>query len=131
MRNATPDILADCASKLKIASLNVRGLKHRLKFPEFIDFIYSYDIICITETHLDNTDIIDVPNYTFIAKNRTQTYLRKSGEIGVFVKNDILHGTETKKSNSEYVLWLKISKILTNTDDDIMLGVLYVPPEKI
>ena len=78
-------------SELKIATLNIRGLKHRLKFPELIHFLYSYDVICITETHLDNTDIVDVPYYKFITKNRNQTYPRNSGGIGIFIKK--LHST--------------------------------------
>ena len=31
-------------------------------------------------------------------------------------------------SNCEYVLWFKLSKVLLNTDEDIYIGAVYLPP---
>ena len=70
---------------LKIASLNVCGLQSKLMFPEFTEFIEEYDLICLSETKLDDVDQCDVPGYTFFNKNRDRCK-RKSGGIGVFVK---------------------------------------------
>ena len=74
---------------LKCACLNVSGLKQKLLIPEFTVNINSYDLFCVTETHLDNTDIVDIEGYTYFSKNREQRYLRKSGGIGVYVKKCI------------------------------------------
>ena len=38
---------------LKIVTINVGGLKSKVKYPEFQEFVSDYDIICVTETHLD------------------------------------------------------------------------------
>ena len=57
----------------------------KLLFPDFIEFIKKYDIVCISETKLDDIDVINVQldGYTFFAKNRISR--RKSGGVGIFV----------------------------------------------
>ena len=54
-----------CEQNFKIGTLNVRGLKRRLKYPEFVKLIRQYSILCVTETKIDESDIISAPNYTF------------------------------------------------------------------
>ena len=39
-----------------------------------------------TETKLDDNDIIEIDNYSFISKTRKQTYKRKSGGIAALIK---------------------------------------------
>jgi len=110
--------------------LNVSGLKRRLIFPEITDLIRNNDIVCLTETHTENSDIIQFPDYSYLANHKKQAVLRKSGGIGVFIKNSLMPYVEHVNTQNEYVLWLKISKILTKLDEDMVLGVLLVPPEK-
>ena len=74
---------------LKIASLNVCGVKRRLNYPEFSDLIKQFDIFCVSESKLDKYDDISLEGYTFLSQYRKQHFLRKSGGIGVFIKNDI------------------------------------------
>ena len=54
--------------------------------------------------------------------------IRKSGGLGVFVKNEILPFVEELTTGSEYVLWVKIAKSYTNDDKDILLGCTYILP---
>ena len=49
--------------KLKIASLNVCGLKRRAQYPEFEEFIKNNDIVCLSETKHDETDVISFTGY--------------------------------------------------------------------
>ena len=76
-------------SSLKCASLNVCGLKRRLYYPEFCELVNCYDLFCVCETKLDKYDIIDLPGYTFISQSRKQKFIRKSGGLGVFVRNEL------------------------------------------
>lgn len=113
---------------LKFASLNVCGLKRKVLFPEFSSLINNYDVFSISETKLDIFDLIELPGYTFFSQCRKQKYKRKSGGIGVFVKQSLFPHVSLIESDSDYVLWLSISKRVFNTDEDIYLGAIYIPP---
>jgi exonuclease III len=115
---------------LKLCALNVNGLKRRIEYPDFVAFIGNYDIFCISETHTDNNDIVDITGFTYFAKHRTQQYLRKSGGIGIYVRDNIAPHVTLHSSRSEYILWISIDKQLTSLDEPIFLGAIYIPPEK-
>jgi hypothetical protein len=69
---------------LKITSLNVCGIKSKLKIPDFHEFIQEYDLLCVTETKMDDLDIpliLDLLplGYTALFKNRLPIAMFKSG----------------------------------------------------
>lgn len=103
------------------------GLKRKLLYPDFSDYINKFDIICLSETHLDKFDSIYIPGYQFYSKERKQKYRRKSGGIGILVKNTIVHSVSVIDCSSEYILCLKF-KQATHTDP-VIIGAIYVPPE--
>ena len=74
---------------LKCGSLNVCSLKRRILYPEFCDLISEYDIFGISETKLDDFDIVQIPNYDFFTQTRKQKYIRKNGGFGVFIHKTI------------------------------------------
>ena len=84
-------------------------------------------MLFFSKTKLDIHDSISIPNYTFISKARKLKVIRKSGGLGVFVKNEILPFVE-ELTTGEYVLWIKIAKSYANDDKDILLGCTYIPP---
>ena len=51
------------SDKLTNASLNVCGLKRRLMYTEFTDLGENYDIFCLSETKLLDTDVISCPGF--------------------------------------------------------------------
>ena len=55
---------------LRIVCLNCCGIKTRLQYPEFRNLIQSYNIVCFVETKTDDIDIITLPAYKFVMKNR-------------------------------------------------------------
>ena len=62
---------------LKLECLNVNGLKKRLNYPDFVESISNYDVFCACETHLDNTDIVNINYYVFslnTGQSRTNMY---------------------------------------------------------
>ena len=71
---------------VNMAVLNVCGLKRRALYPEFVSLVNSYDMFFATETKLDDNDIIEIDNYSFISKTRKQKYKRKSGGIAALIK---------------------------------------------
>ncbi|VDI02683.1 Hypothetical predicted protein [Mytilus galloprovincialis] len=53
---------------------------------------------------------------------------RRSGGLAVAYKNHLKDNIEYIKTESKFVLWCKISKVI-NRLDDILLGIIYIPPE--
>lgn len=113
-----------------LGCLNVCGLKRRLEYPEFNAFINQHDILCLAETKLDDTDIISVDQYTFYSKPRRQAYLRKSGGLGFFARNDISKHLKQVHTESEYIFCLSLSKHFHQSDQDILIMAVYVPPQQ-
>ena len=79
------------SEKLSVASLNVCGLRRRLLYTEFSDLVQNYDIFCLSETKLLDTDIISCPGYTFLSQPRRQLFFRRSGGTGCLVRNNIVN----------------------------------------
>ena len=73
-------------------------------------------------------DEISLEGYKFIHQTRKQKFLRKSGGIGVFVRNDLCLNVELMPSSSDYVLWLKLINKASACKTEIILGVVYQPP---
>lgn len=104
-------------------------MKKRLDYPDFVGFVNKYDVFCVSETHTDSNDITDIEGFTYFPKHRTQRYLRKSGGIGIYVRDYIAPFVTIRKNNSEYVLWIVFDKHFLALDEPILLGAIYVPPE--
>ena len=90
--------------------------------------IQSYDIFCVIETKTDETDIISLQNYTYFSQCRKQSFVRKSGGIGIFVKNELAKNISVIESDSDYICWFKLDKSCLNIDEDMHFGAVYTPP---
>ena len=99
-------------------------------YPEFSSLITEYDLFLVTETKLDSTDFVCIDGYTFKSKPRLQKYIRKSGGIGIFVKNKLNKYVQVLETESEYILWIKLEKNYTKLDQHIIFGIVYVPPTR-
>lgn len=113
----------------KLSTLNVCGLVNKLEYNEFVELISSHDIIGITETKSDEADEINVDGYTAYFKHRHKLSEVKSGGICLLVKNSLKDCVTVIKTDCKYVLWLKLSNSLCKTDEDVICGVVYIPPE--
>ncbi|MCG7877394.1 MAG: endonuclease/exonuclease/phosphatase family protein, partial [Candidatus Thiodiazotropha endolucinida] len=109
-------------------SLNVCGLRRRLLFPEVNELVQKYDIFCVTETKLDDLDLINISGYEFYSQTRKQKFLRKSGGMGVFIRKSLASYISIVQSDSDYVFWFRLNKRLTGTREDVIFGVVYIPP---
>ena len=113
----------------RLASLNVCGLKKRRQYPDFSEILNEYDLLFFSESKISETDIITFPGFCSFEKQRKQ-FIRKSGGISVYFKNE--HSKYIKKidTDSEYVLWVEIDKKkLLCIEENCILGAVYVPPE--
>ena len=84
----------------------------------------------VSESKLDQYDVISVDGFTFKHKPRQQKYIRRSGGVGIFVRNELDKFVQTIDSESEYAFWVKISKNFTKLDQDIVFGSVYIPPSQ-
>ena len=117
-------------TNLNVVFINVCGLSSRMKYPDFIDFLNNYDIICLGETKLDNIDAINIKldGYSFYYKNRQQ-FQRKSGGLGIFVRQTLVDTNMFKILNviNPNIMLFQLDKSLCG--DDVIGAVLYVEPE--
>ncbi|XP_063436376.1 uncharacterized protein LOC134717812 [Mytilus trossulus] len=72
-------------------------------------------------------DDILLSGYTLKFKNRRKISRVKSGGIVIGYRENLNNSIEVIETNSKFVLWCKISKFLNN--EDIIFGVVYIPPE--
>ena len=96
-------------------------LKKRLHYPEFIELVTSYDFFCLCESHTDDTDIVGIINHTFLSKIDNHPYKRKSGGIGLYVRDEITPFVQVLPNDSEYALWISILKRFTSLDENLIL----------
>ena len=115
---------------ISVGSLNVCGLKRRSNYPDFQDLLKSYDLFFVSESKLDQYDVISVDGFTFKNKPRQQKYIRRSGGVGIFVRNELDKFVQAVESESEYAFWVKLSKNFTKLDQDIVFGSVYIPPSQ-
>ena len=72
--------------KLSCIALNVGGLGDKSKYPDFINFVNTHDIICISESKLSNEDSVEFDGFTTFYKNRLK-FKKKSGGIVILIRN--------------------------------------------
>ena len=113
--------------ELKCGVLNVCGLKRRLEYAEFLEEISQFDVL---ETNLHCFDRIEIPDCTFNCKHRENNSTRKSGGIGIFVRKTIAKHVRNIKSDAEYVQWVVLSKSMLSIEEDVVLGIVYIPPDR-
>ena len=54
----------------------------------------------------------------------------KSGGIGLFVKDFISTHISLVESDSDYIMWFRLSKTFLQTDKDLFFGIVYLPPDE-
>ena len=103
-------------------------MKSKLKLPDFDAFLNTCDILGVGETKTCEDDVILLPNYTYFPKHRKH-FIRRSGGLGIFVKDSILPYIDLIEIDCEYLMLIKISSSTSTTDRDICIAFAYLPPE--
>ena len=115
---------------INILSFNVEGLKPKFGDPNFIHFIQKYDAVIFTETWKADTSKINIEGYSDYSQIRPKhkNAIRHSGGITILAKHIIRPGIKLVE-NTEGFLWFKLDKNFFQTDNDIFLCGVYIPPE--
>ena len=98
------------SGQIKFLSLNVCGLRSKLRVPEFLEHLNLYDVIGLQETKLDDVDCIAIPDYTAATQNRLKISRYRSGGTAFNVRNNLLSHIAFLKSNSKLIQWLTIDE---------------------
>ena len=117
---------------LNISMLNVCGISSKLDIPDFTEFIESHTINCFVETKINYLDIdnLNLPQgYNGKFKCRNYCSKVKSGGIGIIYKDSLETFITEITTDSEFVGWYRISKDILEIPKDLLLGVVYIPPE--
>ena len=127
-RNTQTNYQTKTYYNLRIISINVCGLKSKVTCPEFISLIENHDIICVQESKLDDVDCVQINGFTVYTNNRKKITRYRSGGIALIIRNSILSHIEILKNESKLISWMKISKDLLLSNEDVYLGIIYNPP---
>ena len=87
------------------------------------------DVFSCVETHCDELDIVNIDNNACFLKNRKQKTIKRSGGIATFINNNVSNHFSEIPTDCEYVQWFKVSHSFTQTEEDLILGTIYIPPE--
>ena len=55
--------------------------------------------------------------------------MKHSGGISVLISNPVFKGIDATVKISDYSVWIKVCKDFLNTNQDLYVGVIYLPPE--
>ena len=122
---------------LNLSCWNVNGLFRRtenfckLDDPTFVKAVSDFDVVGLVETHAGPDDSISLAGYKSlsISRPRCNKALKFSGGIAVLIKNRILDGVDTGVQMSDHAVWIKLKRDFFHFEQDIYLGIIYLPPE--
>ena len=114
--------------------LNVCGIRSKIDTPDFREMCKSYDIICLSETKLDDVDNEDMREkfkeigFTAYIKNRHNFTTWRSGGVLVAIKNVWIEKCEEKRTSCNLCVCIKINKEILGYEKDIIVIAAYIPP---
>ena len=113
---------------IRILGLNVCSLKAKLKYNVLEEYIREYDILCLSETKLDEIDNANIilegfkPFY-----NHRKEFVHRSGGLAIFVKEDKMPFiTELNQYNEGCVQYIMVNDKLLGFN--LIIGAVYIPP---
>ena len=88
-------------------------------------------MLLLTETWTDPNSNLDLQGYTrhslhrLVKKKKTQ---RNSGGLAIYIRSNIADGISVIKTDSDDIIWLKLSKVFFGFDKDIYCCLCYAVP---
>ena len=119
---------------VRFLSINVCGLLNRSIIGEIDQLINEHDIIAFTETKTDDVDAgILIDKYEkdgFLCKFKNRfSFTRKSGGISILVRKKYKEYCTFKETGCKYVQWVTVKAELLHTENDVLIGAVYIPSE--
>ena len=113
-------------SELKGLSLNVGGLRCRMKNPEFHETVCDYDIVCLQETRFCKFDSLDWIGYKCLPLMTRSNVRYRSGGIAILVKDHLFDYIKITKNDGDHLYWFTIED---QFPFKILFCVVYIAPE--
>ena len=102
----------------------MNGLRGKLKYPDFEDFISHYDIICGT----DDCYNLNFKGFNCYMNNRVKLSASPSGGLALLVSEKMSKYITVLNKKSHFAIWLKISGEMLQGKDCICANV-HIPSE--
>ena len=125
-------------SSLTFAAWNIDGLHSRIggvrtskiDFTEVQNSLKHVDIFCLSETHCEASDKINLDGYFIVQNNRPRSLNAPHafGGLAVGVKVDIVKGVKFLASKHSEFLWFKLCKTFFGLKTDLYICSLYISP---
>ena len=117
---------------LTIGSMNIHGgFSTKSELHDFISLVKCYDIFCIQESWLVESQDISIPGFSYYGndrKKRKKATLRGSGGVIVLFKINICKGLTKIHSSLKETVWIKLNKHTFHMEQDCYLCCTYLPP---
>ena len=117
---------------MNIACHNVENLAGKIREPDYVEYIKSFDIFCALETFTTETFDFSIHFSDFMVFHSPAVKLsrkgRVSGGVVVFVNKKLSEFVTCIKTPYDHMVCLKISKTLLGFDNDSIFTFVYVPP---
>ena len=115
---------------LKICSLNInKGLSIKCQNPDFVNLVKKFDLICIQESWLTDSQTIDIQDYQYFRSDRHKgKVLKKGGGVVLFFKKEFKKGLTKIKSKNPDNMWIKLNSNFFGLKNDTYLLCSYIPP---
>ncbi len=112
-------------------SWNIHGLYKKLDDSDFLNYLYSFHVVCLTETYI--TDFMTLSWLTgyrlfFAPAVKLSTHGRHSGGVCVCVRQHIANKCVELKTEMNNIVCLKFHRSVFNLPNDLFLVCIYVPP---
>ena len=115
-----------------LCHINIRSMKANLTSFEIClqNLEFEFSVIGITETWLtdSNPDLCNINGFNFVETHKTG---RSGGGVGIFLRNNILYQIRsdlTLNNELSESICIEIDKDLFNKNRNIIIGVIYRPP---
>ena len=117
-------------STLRITSVNIQvGVARKLSSKDVIKLVDNFDIFCLQETWLTESDSVMIDGYNIFRSDRKTNKKRYCGSGGVItlIKSELLKGITKVISQNKDMLWCTFDKKYY-LDNDIYMCNCYIPP---
>ena len=120
-------------SYLRVGSFNCQGIVGKMDDPVFLNDISKYDIFGVCETWLNKgNDALNMPNYKFYPLSRSNERERGQprGGVGWFIRESLRRYIKVLYDiSNENMFFCKLDKDFFNFNEDVYVGIIYIPPE--
>lgn len=116
---------------LRFLTYNVGGLLPKLEDRDFVDYIVSFDFVCLTETFIafDFESVLFNDFSIFTAKAKKLSFHgRFSGGVMVLIRKTFAPFCERMRVSVDNTVVIKIQRELLHTEKDVMFISSYIPP---